>query len=78
MKIETRYLAIFGMSIALFMATVLFVMVGINPKKESYQLLPWLYSSLTGVGSASLWIWSKSLERQIEIRESLASQETNQ
>ena len=78
MKLENKYLAVFGLSMALLMATMLFVMVGVNPKKESYQMLPWLYSSITAISSIALWIWSKTLESQIELEESLVVNHSNQ
>lgn len=65
MKLETWYLAVFGLSLTLIMATVLFVLVGINPKRESYEILPWIYSACSAVGAAILWAWSRLISRQL-------------
>lgn len=66
MKSEFHYLAIFGLSMTLIMATVLFALMGMNPKRESYDLLPWIYSGCSAVGAAALWFWAQCIGRQLD------------
>ncbi len=66
MKTEFHYLAIFGLSMTLVMATVLFALMGLNPKREAYQLLPWMYSCASAIGAATLWFWSQHIGRQLD------------
>lgn len=69
MKSEFHYLAIFGLSMTLIMATVLFALMGMNPKQESYELLPWTYSGCSAVGAAALWIWAQFIGKQLDTAE---------
>ncbi len=56
MKRETLFLATFGLSLTCVMATVMFALVGINPKLESYQWLPWAYAGASA-GMAVILGW---------------------
>ena len=66
MKSEFHYLAIFGLSMTLIMATALFALMGLNPKLESYDLLPWVYSGVSAVGATVLWVWAQNIGRQLD------------
>ncbi|MDG1807625.1 MAG: phytoene/squalene synthase family protein [Pirellulaceae bacterium] len=66
MKTEFHYLAIFGLSMTLVMATVLFALMGLNPKREAYELLPWMYSCASAIGAATLWLWSQHIGKQLD------------
>ena len=69
MKTEFHYLAIFGLSMTLVMATVLFALMGLNPKREAYELLPWMYSVASAIGAATLWLWSQHIGKQLDAAE---------
>jgi len=57
MKRETLFLATFGLSLTCVMATVMFALVGINPKLDSYQWLPWAYAGTSAIAAAVLgWL----------------------
>lgn len=66
MKSQFHYLAIFGLSMTLIMATVLFAMMGINPKLDSYAASPWIYSAASAVTAAGLWFWAQSIGKQLD------------
>ncbi len=55
---EAWYLVTFGLALVLAMATVLFALVGLNPKGDQYGWLPWVYSGLCLAGSGALWVVS--------------------
>jgi hypothetical protein len=57
---EAMYLATFGLALVLAAATVLFVLVGLNPKGD-YGPLPWLYSGASLVGGSICWRISSRL-----------------
>ncbi len=52
---EAWHVVTFGLTLVLIVATVLFVLVGLNPKQESYGHLPWVYAGLSIIGAAILW-----------------------
>jgi hypothetical protein len=52
---EALYVLTFGLSLVLAMATVLFALVGLNPKGDAYGVLPWVYSGACLVGGAICW-----------------------
>lgn len=54
----------FGLALVLVMATMLFVLVGVNPKNEEYSTLPWVYSGACASGSVVCWLISGRLGRQ--------------
>ena len=56
-------LATFALSLTAVMATALFVLVGYNPKAESYGNLPWYYAAGCAVASAFLYGVSQRLRR---------------
>jgi len=60
---DSMYLVTFGLALVLLMSTVLFLFVGLNPKKEEYSYLPWLYSGISAVGSVAFWVVSSRLGR---------------
>jgi len=60
---DSMYLVTFGLALVLLMSTVLFLFVGLNPKKEEYSYLPWLYSGISAVGSVAFWVVSGRLGR---------------
>lgn len=59
-------LATFALSLTAVMATALFVLVGFNPKAESYGNLPWFYAAGCAVASALLYGVSQQLRRPEE------------
>ncbi len=65
MRKDSLYLACFGLSLTLVMATAMFALVGINPKLESYYQLPWLYSAGCAIGAVVMAFLSKGLGRQM-------------
>jgi len=58
----------FGLALVLVMATVLFILVGVNPKNDEYSTLPWVYSSLCAAGSFASWVISGRLGRQLNTK----------
>ncbi|MGL4550076.1 MAG: hypothetical protein ACRC33_02720 [Gemmataceae bacterium] len=58
---DSMSLATFALSLTAVMATALFVMVGFNPKAESYGSLPWYYAAGCAVASALLYGVSRRL-----------------
>jgi phytoene synthase len=62
MKRETLFLATFGLSLTCVMATVMFALVGMNPKLESYQQLPWVYASASAVLALGLGCWARWID----------------
>lgn len=52
---EALYVLTFGLSLVLAMATVLFALVGLNPKSDDYGALPWAYSGACLVGGVVCW-----------------------
>lgn len=61
---DSMSLVTFGLALVLVMATVLFILVGVNPKNEEYSVLPWVYSVLSAIGSIACWLISVRLGRQ--------------
>ena len=43
---QSMYVVTFGLSLVLAMATVLFALVGLNPKSVDYGSMPWVYSAI--------------------------------
>jgi 15-cis-phytoene synthase len=68
MKPETFYLAIFGLSLTCVMGTVMFALVGMNPKADSYDKLPWVYSIGCAVMAAVLGWWSRRLASKLPVQ----------
>jgi hypothetical protein len=64
-KRDSWYAVTFGLFLVLTMATVLFALVGINPKTDSYGSTPWIYSGLSAVGAAVFWVVSGRLSRPV-------------
>lgn len=60
---QSMYLVTFGLALVLSMATVLFLLVGLNPKDAEYGYLPWVYSGLSLVGAAICWFVSGRLSK---------------
>jgi phytoene synthase len=60
---NSMYNVTFGLALVLLTATVLFLLVGINPKNAEYSFLPWLYSGLSAVGGVVFWLISGRLGR---------------
>jgi len=58
---EAFYLMTFALALTLLMGTGLFVMVGLNPNRESFGNLPWVYAGLSLAGSVVLWVISGRL-----------------
>jgi hypothetical protein len=54
-------LATFALSLTAVMSMALFVVVGFNPKAESYGNLPWYYAAGCAVASALLYGVSERL-----------------
>ena len=50
-KNDVRYLMSLSLSLTLVTATVLFVLMALNPKETAYSSLPWIYSGLTVAGA---------------------------
>ena len=59
-----RYLACWGLALTLVMATVLFILVGVNPKDAVYGRLPWLYAALTAASAAVFGYLASRLEAE--------------
>jgi hypothetical protein len=55
----------FGIALVLVMATVLFVLVGVNPKNAEYGTIPLVYSVVCAAGSVACWVISGRLGRQL-------------
>jgi hypothetical protein len=55
----------FGVALVLVMATVLFALVGVNPKNDEYSALPWVYGGACAAGSVACWVISRRLGRQL-------------
>jgi hypothetical protein len=55
----------FGVALVLVMATVLFALVGVNPKNAEYSTLPWVYGGACAAGSVACWVISRRLGRQL-------------
>jgi hypothetical protein len=60
---ESMYLVTFGLCLVLAMATVLFGLVGLNPKNVDYGSMPWVYSGLSLVGAVTCWVVSGRLAK---------------
>ena len=58
---EAFYLMTFALALTLFMGAALFVTVGLNPKRESFGNLPWIYAGISLAGSVVLWLISGRL-----------------
>ena len=58
---QSMYVVTFGLSLVLAMATVLFALVGLNPKSVDYGSMPWVYSGLSLVGAVICWVASGRL-----------------
>lgn len=65
MKPETLYLAVFGLSLTGVMATAMFALVGLNPKADTYDYLPWIYSGGSACAALILGWWSRRLAKQL-------------
>jgi len=61
---ESISVVLFGLALVLAMATMLFALMGLNPKSETYGWLPWVYSGLSLVGSAICWRVSSRLSTE--------------
>jgi hypothetical protein len=68
MKPEAFYLAIFGLSLTCVMGTVMFALVGMNPKVDNYDKLPWNYSIGCAVMAAVLGWWSRRLAIKLPVQ----------
>ncbi|MEM7782296.1 MAG: phytoene/squalene synthase family protein [Planctomycetota bacterium] len=66
MNSQFHFLVVFGLSMTLVMATVLFALVGINPKLSDYQTLPWVYSGVSAAGAAALWFWAQAIGKRLD------------
>jgi phytoene synthase len=64
MKPDTMYLATFGLFLTFVMATVMFALVGINPKLETYDRLPWIYSVSSAIAAGGFWFLSRVLDKK--------------
>ncbi len=60
---ESLQTVAFGLALVLVMSTVLFVVMGLNPKNEDYGNMPWLYAGLSAAGAVALWWASNRLDR---------------
>ncbi len=58
----------FGLALVLVMASVLFVLVGVNPKNDEYRTLPWVYSGTCAAASVACWVVSGRLGRQLNAK----------
>jgi hypothetical protein len=65
---DSMSMVMFGLALVLVMATVLFVLVGVNPKNDEYGTLPWVYSSACAAASVACWVISGRLGRQINAK----------
>ena len=74
MNNDTRYLAWLGLSLTFVMATTLFFLMGMNPKKPSYDMLPWIYTGGCALVAAATGLLAKSCNQQLELP---ASQENS-
>jgi len=68
MNNETRYLAWLGISLTFVMATTLFFLMGLNPKKPSYDLLPWIYTGGCALIAATTGLLAKSYNQTLELQ----------
>ncbi|MEL7500385.1 MAG: phytoene/squalene synthase family protein [Planctomycetota bacterium] len=66
MRSEFQYLAVFGLSMSLIMSTVLFFLMGMNPKLDSYEAMPWIYSGVSAIGATMLWFWAQRIGKQLD------------
>ena len=67
MNNDTRYLAWLGLSLTFVMATTLFFLMGMNPKKPSYDMLPWIYTGGCALIAAATGLLAKSCNQQLEL-----------
>jgi len=67
MNNDTRYLAWLGLSLTFVMATTLFFLMGMNPKKPSYDMLPWIYTGGCALVAAATGLLAKSCNQQLEL-----------
>ena len=64
MKNESLYLVFLGLALTFLMGTTLFVLMGINPKASSYEMLPWVYAAGCATISAVTAALSRHFDRQ--------------
>ena len=64
--LDERYLVCLGLSLTLIMSTALFALIGINPKSESYEMLPWSYAAISAVSAFGFGMFAKRFRRQLE------------
>jgi len=62
---DAHYLVWLGLSLTMVMATTLFALVGINPKGESYQWLPWMYAGGCAVLAGIFGLIARRYHRQL-------------
>lgn len=65
MNYEARYIVSLGLSLTLIMATALFLLVGMNPKDSSYEMLPWIYASTSALMATVFGALAKRLEKHL-------------
>jgi hypothetical protein len=53
---------LFSLALVLFMAAILFLFVGFNPKNDSYGGLPWIYAVASLVGGGICGFLSRRLD----------------
>lgn len=59
---ETIYIALFGVSLTLFLASTLFVLVAINPKQSIFGNMPWIYAGLSLIASLVCYLISRRFQ----------------
>ena len=63
MNSDAKYLAYLGLSLTAIMGAALFVLVGVNPKQEAYDSMPWIYAaSCVAVAFLTGWAARRNLQ----------------
>lgn len=59
---DARYLAYISLSVASFGATLMFLLVLINPKEPSYETLPAIYAGISFLVGVVTYVLAKRVE----------------
>ena len=64
---DSMSMVAFALSLTAFMASALFVMVGLNPKSEGFGNSPWYYGAICLLSSPLLYLLSQRLNRGVSV-----------
>ena len=70
MNHDTMHSFFVGVSLTFVMGATLFVLVGLNPKEQVYQSLPWIYAASCGLIAAFSGLSARRVGRQLELQSS--------